>query len=731
MAGHEYKLAFMVAGKLSADFQKTFKNAQQLMKDTGGKLGELNRQASNVQGMLKHKNAVAQAGKAHAQAKVKMQELVAQAQRTGTAVNRDSKEFLQAEKAIKKTGLALDQARAKMQAYAKASGLGGMSMKQLQGQSGQLQGQIANQQRMMSAKDKWERGQMALMAGGYAVTSGISEMVRYGAEFEHTMVRVKAISEASSDEYEKLSARARELGKATEWSATEVGQGMQFLAMTGMKSNQIIKVMPDLLNLASAGAIDLASASDIATNILSGFGYTGEKAGEQIGHMADILAKASSSANVNVQMLGESMKYSAPVAKDFGLSMEMATAMTAKLGDAGIQGSEAGTALRAILLRVATTGKKAVQSLGVATTEIRNGKVEMRGIDSIMSDIAKKFETMGGAERLEWVNKIAGKQSASAFSALVDNTEKIKENFASLSDTLKNSEGTAKKMAEEQLQSAMGQYKILQSAWGEFKISAFKALAPVLSTIGSGLQKIVDFMNDLNESAPWLTTIIMTLAGAFGVLAVVCPILTGLFLGMSGAIGGLKVAMLFLSANPIVLVIAGIVALIAIIYAFRKEIMAVISYIGGAFLSAWTTAWESVKNVFSSVYEWIVDKLEGIIRIAKNIGNAIGSISFSGGGGSGGGGSVPHMADGGIVSKPTLALIGEGRESEAVIPLSKLAQMQGGGVGGISVSFSPVIQMGDGGDAYAQVRRGLDAGAKDLKQQLEHLLNNQRRVSYA
>ena len=731
MSAHEYSLAFMVAGKLSADFQATFRNAQNIIKQTGGKLGELNRQASNVQGMLKQKQAVAEAGRAHGQAVTKMQALVRQAQLTGTAVNRDSKEFKEAERAVTKTGVALDKAREKMQAYAKSSGLGGQSMQQLRGQQSQIQAQIAQQAKLEKAKAGWEQGSMYLMAGGYATMSTISEMVKYGAQFEQTIARVGAVANASADDMAKLEAKARELGKETEWTADEVGQGMQFLAMTGMKTDAILKSMPSLLSLASAGALDLATASDIATNVLSGFGISGKDAGDHIGHMADILAKASASANVNVQQLGESLKYSAPVAKAYGLSMEMATAMTAKLGDAGIQGSEAGTALRAILLRTATIGKSALKSLGIATTEIKNGKAEMRGMDDIMADLANKFSQMGSEDKLKWANEIAGKNASSAFLALVSNSGDAEENFAKMAEDLKNADGTAKEMAQRQLNTAQGQYKILQSGWGEFKISAFKALAPVLGAIGNGLMTVVNFMNDLNDSAPWLTTIIMTLAGAFGVLAVVCPILTAVFWGFSGAVSGLSVAMAFLSANPIVLVIAGLVALCAVVYYFWDDIKGLVSYIAGGFLGAWTTAWESVKNVFSAVYDWIAEKIENIINLAKNIGNAIGSISFSGGSG-GGGGGVPHMADGGIVSKPTLALIGEGRESEAVVPLSKLAQMQsGGGAGGISVNFSPVIQMQGGGDAYAQVRNGLDAGAKDLKNQLERLMNNQRRLSYA
>lgn len=732
---HEYAVAFTIAGKIGSDFRNAFSSASKSMSAFGKEMQNLNRQASSVDKLMKNRSAAAKLGVEYRQAQAKLREYINTQRQAGGAADKNSAEYRKLAQSVEKTKQAYEKAKTSAKEFAKANNLGGMSNGALGAMRGGLDEKIKKQQKLETAKSRWDAGSTYLMAGGMAVTSVMSDMVQYGAEFEQVIARVGAISNASGDDLAKLEQKARDLGKATEWSAVEVGQGMQFLAMTGMRTNDILAAMPSLLSLASAGAIDLASASDIATNVLSGFGFTGEKAGQQIGHMSDILAMASSRANVDVRMLGESLKYSAPVAKAYGLSMEMATAMTAKLGDAGIQGSEAGTALRAILLRTANAGRKAIETLGVATTEMRNGKTEMRSMDGIMGDLAKRFDEMGSGDKLKWAEAIAGKNASSAFLALVDNSGKIKENFASMSEALKASDGTAAQMAQRQLDTATGQYKILQSAWSEFKITTFKSLGPVLEVVGKGLQKVVDFMNDLSNDAPWLTTTLTVLAGVFGVLAITLPILGAAFAGTTAAVSGFSMAMSFLAANPIILVIGALAILAALIYSFRKEIAELALYVYGKFVEMWTSAWKSVKSAFTSVYNWISDKMESIAEIARSIGRAVSSISFGGGGSGGVSLNAPHMATGGVVDRPTLALIGEGSESEAVIPLSKLESMMssGGGSGAsIAVSFSPVINLsGGGGDVYAEVRRGLDAGAEDLRKQLERVITNQRRVSYA
>lgn len=143
--GHEYAIAFTVAGKLSSDFRAAIKNAQGMLAGTKGKLAELNRAAANVSGMMRHKTAVAEAARAHGQAKARMQELVRSAQQAGTAINRDSAEFKKAEAAIQRTGMALDKARKSMQAFSASSGMGKTSLQGLQAQQKGIQEQIAIQ----------------------------------------------------------------------------------------------------------------------------------------------------------------------------------------------------------------------------------------------------------------------------------------------------------------------------------------------------------------------------------------------------------------------------------------------------------------------------------------------------------------------------------------------------------------------------------------------------------
>lgn len=750
---------------MSNTFQKSFQTAGNIVSNCGKQMQALNSQLKDVSGMMRQREAVGKAAKAHQEAKQRMSAYLAQARQADGGLNRNATEFIKVERAVKKTARALDAARQKMYDFGTGTGLNGKKLMELKTQQEQIQKRIGIQSQIQRGRGMFDDNKMHLASVGMYATGVISNIVKVGADFEQTMAKVGAISRASESELQAMEAKARELGKATEWSAKEAGEGMQYLAMAGFKTNDIIKVMPSMLSLASAGALDLGTTADIASNILTGFGLAGENTGENMKHLSDVLALASSSANVNIQMIGESMKYVAPVAKAYGVSVEMATAMTAKLGDAGIQASQAGTTLRGILTRVSTVGQKAVNQLGIQTTHIVNGKKEMRSMDDIMGDLARRFDEMGSADKMKWANEIAGKQNMAGFLALVENSKHIEGSFARMSEDLKNADGTAQTMAERMLKTSQGQYKILQSAWGEFQISAFKALQPVLGAIGNILQVVVDVMNGLNEVAPWATTLIVGLTSGFAALAVIIPVCTTVWGALTAAAGAFSVVMGFIAANPIVLGIAALTALVvaiaaAIVYfdeisdalmAFRifaieqwnllvDNFQEIIGYIGGVFTKSWEAAWNGVKTIFGNVFNGLIalakTPLNAIIDlINKVIGglNSLGGIEIAGMKVGFNIPTIPKLAQGGIVSQPTLAMIGEGRESEAVLPLSKLSSMVnsgGAGSGGIHVTQTITIQ-GGGGDGYAQVKRGLEEGTRNLKAELERLMANQRRVSYA
>ena len=236
---------------------------------------------------------------------------------------------------------------------------------------------------------------------GYAATTGIamfSQMagaVKTGANFDAAMARVGAVSGASGEDLLALREQAKALGKSTVWSSSQAAEGQQFLAMAGFSKDQILKSMPGMLDLASAGGIDLGSAADIGSNILTGMGLDAS----EMGRVGDVLTNTFTKSNTNLSMLGETMKFAAPVAKSLGVSLEEAAAMAGKLGDAGIQGSMAGTTLRAVMLRLSapsTQGAQALDALGVKTTDAAGN---MRKIPEILADLNKAMAKMPEAQR--------------------------------------------------------------------------------------------------------------------------------------------------------------------------------------------------------------------------------------------------------------------------------------------------------------------------------------------
>ena len=189
---------------------------------------------------------------------------------------------------------------------------------------------------------------LAAGAGVAAVVGGVALAVRSFAQFESSMLRVKAVTGASEEAFLAMSEQAKNLGATTAFTAQQAAEGMGFLGQAGFTTNEIMSAMPSVLNLAAAGQLELADAADITAAVLRGFG----KSATEAGNVADILATAAASSNTSVQEMGEGFKFVGPVASAMGISIEETAAAMAKLSDAGLKGSLAGTGLRQALVKL-------------------------------------------------------------------------------------------------------------------------------------------------------------------------------------------------------------------------------------------------------------------------------------------------------------------------------------------------------------------------------------------
>lgn len=314
------------------------------------------------------------------------------------------------------------------------------------------------------------------------------------ANFEQAMSKVGAITKANATDMERLSAKAKELGAATQYTATQSAEAMSYLGMAGWNTNQILAGMPGLLNLAAAGGTNLAKTADIVSDNLTAFGLSAEKAG----HMADVYATVITSTNTNVEMLGDTMKYAAPVAHAFGASMEETAALAGLMANSGIKASQAGTALRSGFLRLAGPPKmaqKAMDSLGMTlndiTAEQKEAALAMASLGIQMSDnngpkkmaailteLRNKTKDLGQEEKLAAMKAIFGTEAATGWIAVLDSGEAT---FEKLVTSLEKSDGAAGKMAERMQNNAAGAMTRYNSAVEAINISVGEAFLPALA----------------------------------------------------------------------------------------------------------------------------------------------------------------------------------------------------------------------------------------------------------
>lgn len=312
--------------------------------------------------------------------------------------------------------------------------------------------------------------------------------VSTAADFETSMSRVGALSNANAAEMRMLSDTARELGATTVFSASQAGEGMEYLAMAGFDVNQTIAAMPGLLDTAAAAKADLGTTADIVSNILTGF----KLQAEETGRVSDVLTAAFTSSNTTLGSLGESMKMVAPIAAGLGVSIEETAALVGSLGNMGIQGTMAGTALRTILTSLANPTGEAVtqlQKLGITTVDTFGNLLPLT---SIIDQMAQKTSHMGDAQRTAFLETIAGRQGVTALTALL---ELGADSIDDYTHSLVNSAGVAKNVAARQMDNLQGSVVQLKSALEGAKITIGTVFIPVIRFATDVLIGIVTIFN--------------------------------------------------------------------------------------------------------------------------------------------------------------------------------------------------------------------------------------------
>lgn len=322
------------------------------------------------------------------------------------------------------------------------------------------------------------------MSKGSAAIVGLgAAAVKTTADFESSMSNVAAISGATGEDLEALKSKAREMGSQTKFSATEAGDAFGYMAMAGWKTSDMIDGISGIMNLAAASGEDLATTSDIVTDALTAFGLKAEDSG----HFADVLAAASSNANTNVSMMGETFKYAAPIAGALGYSVEDTAEAIGLMANSGIKASQAGTTLRKIMTSLTGDIEIEGNELGKVTIATTNADGSMRGLSYILSDCREAFGHLSESEKSSAASSLVGTEAMSGFLALMNAAP---SDIEKLSGAINNCDGTAENMAATMQDNLSGQITTLKSQLQELAISMGELLMPtdfansVVSVIG-------------------------------------------------------------------------------------------------------------------------------------------------------------------------------------------------------------------------------------------------------
>ena len=821
--------ALTFAAKIDPSLTRAFKATNASLNQLNKSINATELQKKQLDQIFSQQRATLTAAQNFAKMKERLESLGAQMKASKQPNAELSSEYAKQQLAVKRASVALEEQKSTLQRLKAESGLAGKSLQELTQRQKELENTSRNAQRMASLNQKIEGAQSSRASYGAQFAIGAGQMmllkslasnfaapIKLGMEFDKTMARVGAVSNASAEDLGRLRDKARELGASTVFSASQAAEGMTYLAMAGFKTDDMLKAMPGMLNLASAGQVDLANASDIAASMLNGFGLEAS----QINRVADTMVNTFANSSTDLQGLGETMKYVAPVAASMGVDLETVAAMAGKLGDNAIRGSQAGTAMRAVFTRLvapATEGQKALYALGVS---VKDAQGKVRAMPDVLKDIGSALQKLPQAAQAAIKKDIFGQEAMSAAGILMNNA--VDGTLQHFIDKVKES-GSAERVAIQQTNNLDGELASLNSAYEETQLILSEAVTPAIRKctvfLTQGISAVGSFAKNHETLLKVLVAVGASIGGVIAMMATFNMIWGGAgYIIMSAVAGALKLwkvlmllknailivksAMIIFNAvmfaNPIGLVIAAIAALIAIgvlLYknwdvvkakaaalwswfsekcpwlanvfssAFNNIVenvssawnrikyhfTQVIDFVKNIFAGEWGKAWENVKNIFANIFGGLVGlaklPINGIISVINKAFSAIGSVSVSipDWVPSMGGQTlsfempqIPMLANGGIVTKPTTALIGEGAESEAVLPLSKLESLLAGhsssaGSSNITINFNPTINVttdGKSGDAYDQIRRALAEGSSNFQKQIEQYFAQRSRLSY-
>ena len=446
----------------------------------------------------------------------------------------------------------------------------------------------------------------AMTAVGGAITAPMAAGVKIFMEYEQNMANVKAVSNATEQEFAALNAIAKEMGATTVFTARESAEALAFMSMAGMKAGESVNALPDVLNLAAAGQLELGQAADIVTNVMAGYGI----ASDNLTGAVDVLTLGFTSANTNLVQLGDAFKYAGPVAKAAGLDFNETAAALALMGNAGFQGSMSGTALRGAITRLLKPTGEAADLIEQYGVNVYDSQGKMMPLVSIL----KSFEE-GGLTAADAMT-IFGQRAGPGMLALIEQgTGALSE----LTAEMALSAGTATRIATTQLDTMQGQFTLLKSALEGLALSIGEQLMPMIRDFVESVTPLIQGVIEWAKQNPELARTIIVVTGAVGALALV---------------GGALLIAVSVLLGPIGLMALALAALVAVgvlVYRNWDTIRAKVAPIWDFVREKVTTVLDALTTAFRYVAEFSMPLIreawnehlkptwEAIVKFGRNV----------------------------------------------------------------------------------------------------------------
>lgn len=443
-----------------------------------------------------------------------------------------------------------------------------------------------------------------------AITGLGAVAVKTAADFDSSMSQVAAVSGASGDDLERLRDKAREMGAQTQFSASEAADAMNYMAMAGWKTEDMLGGVEGIMNLAAASGEDLAAVSDIVTDGLTAFGLSAQDSGR----MANVMAAASSNANTNVSMLGESYKYCASTAGAMGYSLEDVTESLGLMANAGVKGSQAGNTLKNAMINLAKPTDAMAATMKQYNISITNSDGSMKSWNEVVANLRASLGGLSEAEQTAAVATLFGKEATAGMLSVINAAP---EDIEKLNGAILNSSGSAKEMAETMQDNLNGQLKELQSQLSELAISIGEVLMPVIQSIVQHLKGLVEKFNSLSDGQKKVIVVVGLLVAAIGpVILIIGKFATAIGAIMTIAptltavLGAVKIAFAAIG-GPVTLIIGLITALmLKFIHAYNTS---------EEFRNKVNAAFAGVKNAVTGALSAAAAKVKEFVNVGKNV----------------------------------------------------------------------------------------------------------------